>query len=183
MISTEVLKDEHRVIERMINLLKVASEKLNSGEDVSAEIFRKSIDFIRTFADKCHHGKEENILFNEMESRGMPREGGPIGIMLMEHDEGRRFVKGLAEAIEKYEKYNKDAQNEIIRNALGYAELLTQHIFKEDNILYPMADQMFSNEDQKELIERFDKVEQEMGEGIHHKYVELVEKLEKELGI
>ncbi|MDA8189522.1 MAG: hemerythrin domain-containing protein, partial [Dehalococcoidales bacterium] len=103
MSATAALKQEHRVIEKMLKVLFAATQRLQAGEDVDPEILRKAVDFIRNFADRCHHGKEEDNLFPAMESRGVPKFGGPIGIMLVEHDEGRRHVRELAAALDKYE--------------------------------------------------------------------------------
>lgn len=178
------LKEEHEVIERMLRILNVASDKLERGEEVSPEIFKKSIDFIRTFADRCHHGKEEECLFPMVEARGIPRQGGPTGVMLTEHDQGRGFVRSFAEAVEKYEKGDKSAKQAIIQNARGYASLLSQHIPKENDILYPLADRMLGPSEQKELLEKFEKIENErIGAGKHHEFLHLVMDLEKELNI
>jgi len=181
---TSILKEEHRVIERMLTILNVACEKLERGEEVSLDVFKKAIDFIRVFADSCHHGKEEETLFPIVEQRGLPREGGPTGVMRMEHERGRNFVKALAEAVERYEQGDEDAKAAIIENARGYTQLLAQHIPKEDDILYPLADKVLSHQDQKELLERFEKIERErIGEGKHVEYIRLVEKLEQQLKI
>jgi len=147
MSATQSLKEEHQVILRMIRILRVASEKLEKGETVSPQVFKKTVDFVRTFADRCHHGKEEDTLFPVMEKRGIPRQGGPIAVMLMEHDQGRGFVKSLAEAIDKCERGDATAKTAIVQNSRAYAELLSQHIYKEDNILYTMADRVLSPTD------------------------------------
>jgi hemerythrin-like domain-containing protein len=184
MLATESLKEEHQVILRMIKVLVVASDKLEKGEDVSPEVFKKAVDFIRTFADRCHHGKEQDTLFPALGERGIPKHGGPIVVMLMEHEQGRQFVRGLAEAVARYEKGDKTAKSAIIENARGYAELLDQHIYKEDNILYPMGDKVLSESDNRELLERFEKIEREViGEGKHEYYLHMIGELEKELGI
>jgi len=181
---TENLKEEHRVIERMLKILNVACERLERGEEVSPEVFKKTIDFIKTFADRCHHGKEEDTLFPTIEQHGFPRQGGPTGMMLMEHDQGRGFVRAFAEAVEKYERGDKNAKQAIIENARGYTMLLSQHIPKEDEILYPLADKVLRADEQKELLEKFKKIEVErIGEGKHHEYLHLVMELEKELNI
>jgi hemerythrin-like domain-containing protein len=182
--ATENLKEEHRVIERMLRILTVACDKLDKGEEVSPKVFMSAVDFIRTFADSCHHGKEEDVLFPMMEKRGFSRQAGPVGVMLMEHDQGRRFVRVLAEAVEKYERGDKTAKQAIILNVRGYAQLLAQHIPKEDGILYPLADKVLGASDQKELLERFEKIEKEkIGERRHREYLNLVARLEKELNI
>lgn len=182
--ATENLKEEHRIIERMLKILNVACEKLKKDEEVPPEIFKKAIDFIRTFADRCHHGKEEDTLFPMIEQHGFPRQGGPTGVMLLEHDQGRGYVRALAEAVEKYERGDKTVKQAIIENAMGYAMLLSQHIPKEDEILYPMADKVLGLTEQKELLEKFEKIEKErIGEGKHQEYIHLIMDLERELNI
>jgi len=184
MSATENLKEEHQVILRMIKVLNVASEKVNRGEEVDINVFRKAVDFIRIFADRCHHGKEQDTLFPTLGERGIPTHGGPIAVMLTEHEQGRQFVRGLAEAVERYESGDKSARSFIVENARGYAELLDQHIYKEDNILYPMGDRVLSASDNKELLEKFEKIEREIiGEGKHEYYLHMISELEKELGI
>ncbi len=178
MMPTDVLMQEHRVIERMLNILNNAADSVEKGEDVPMTVFEEAIDFIRNFADKWHHSKEEDMLYPAMERRGVPAHGGPIGVMLVEHDMGRKFVSGMAAAVERYKKGDEGAKEAIVENARGYASLLGEHIPKEDTILYPMANQVLSPKDNGELMERFEKVEKEMGEDVHHRYEALVKKLE-----
>jgi len=184
MLATENLREEHQVILRMIKVLIVASDKLEKCDDVSLDVFKKAVDFIHTFADRCHHEKEQDTLFPALGERGVPRHGGPIAVMLMEHEQGRQSVKGLAEALTKYEGGDKTAKSAIVENARGYADLLDRHIYKEDNILYPMGDKVLSESDNRELLEKFEKIEKEIiGEGKHEYYLHMIEELEKELGI
>jgi hemerythrin-like domain-containing protein len=183
-LATENLKDEHRVILRMIKILLVASDKLEKGEAVSPDVFRKAVDFVRVFADRCHHGKEEGELFPLLERKGILKHRGPIAVMLMEHEQGRLFVKGLNEAVEKYEEGDKTAKNAIVENARGYADLLDQHIYKEDNILYPMGSKVLSEADNRELLEKFEGIEKDIiGEGKHEYYLRMIANLEKTLDI
>jgi hemerythrin-like domain-containing protein len=184
MKPTEELKEEHKVILRMLKVLEKAAQNLEEGKEVPRDLFKKAVDFIRNFADRCHHGKEEDTLFPMMEKFGIPKEGGPLGVMLHEHTLGRNFVKGMAEAAEKYEKGDKSAIKSLVENARGYAGLLAPHIFKEDNILYPMADRAIPEKEQTILEEKFEKLEKEiMGIGKHHHYLNLVEELEKIVGV
>jgi len=184
MFATDNLKEEHRVILRMIKVLIVASDKLEKSEEVSLEVFKKAVDFIRTFADHCHHGKEQDTLFPLLEERGILRHRGPIAVLLMEHEQGRQYVKGLDEALVNYEKGDKAAKSSIIKNVRDYAELLDQHIYKEDNVLYPMGDKVLSDSDNKQLLEKFEKIENEIvGEGKHEYYLHVISELERELGI
>ncbi len=180
MKPTEILKEEHKVIKIMLKVLDKICDKLDKNQTVNIEHLEKIVDFIRTFADKCHHGKEEDLLFVSMEEAGIPKEGGPIGVMLEEHEIGRSYVRGMADAISKYKTGDKKFSSEIIKNAKGYIDLLTQHIDKEDNILYVMADMHLSDKEQKRLIKEFEKIEEEkIGKGVHEKYHHLVEELEK----
>jgi hemerythrin-like domain-containing protein len=184
MQPTEILIEEHRIIERMLMIVDTLCDQLEKGENIKIEHFRKAVDFIKNFADKCHHAKEEDILFTMLVEKGMRKDAGPIGVMLAEHKMGRDFVKNLNEALDKYEQGDKAAKEQIIENASGYTQLLKQHILKEDRILYPMSDRILTSDDQKELLEDFERVEkEEMGDGVHQKYQKLVEILEKELGI
>ncbi len=142
------------------------------------------MDFIHTFADRCHHGKEQDTLFPLLGQRGIPTASGPMAVMLMEHEQGRRYVKDLSNAVKKYQLGEKDAKEGIVENAREYAKLLEQHIYKEDNILYPMGDRVLSSQDNQELLEKFDKIEKEIiGEGKHEYYLQVISELEKELGM
>jgi len=117
-----------------------------------------------------------------MEKRGIPRQAGPIGVMLTEHDQGRAYVRGMDEAGKRFASGDKTSLKAALDNARGYAELLRQHIDKEDNILYQMADQVLTTTDQEELLSRFEEVERErIGAGKHEEYVKLVEDLEREM--
>ncbi len=179
----EVLMHEHRMIERMLKVLTAVAQKADTDE-VDVDTFEKGIDFIRTFADRCHHAKEEGEFYPLIEQRGIPKEGGPIGMMLQEHDMGRNYVKGMDEALRKFKDGDKSQAGVISRNAVGYINLLSQHIQKEDNILYPMGNRVISDSDREALIERFEELEEkEIGKGVHEKYHLLVEELEAKLNL
>jgi len=182
MVATEALKKDHRLIEKMLDILQKTAKKLDQGGDAPAEALKNVSVFIKTFADNYHHGKEEELLFKAMEEKGFPREGGPIGVMLIEHDEGRGYSHALAESIEKYSAGDNSAKKAIAENARNYSDLLSQHIPKEDGILYMMADNILSESFQEELLKKFDVVEKEkLGEGGWQKYADLVDQLAKDL--
>lgn len=179
MIATEQLIEEHEVIKLMLSIMEEICKKLESGEKVNSDHLERIVEFIRVFADKCHHSKEEELLFPAMEEAGVPKEGGPIAVMLIEHNYGREYVKGMSQAISKYKSGDTGASAEIVNNARGYIELLTQHIYKENNILYPIADKFLSEKKQKELHEDFERIEIErIGEGTHEKFHELIHQLQ-----
>ena len=150
--TTTILSDEHKNILFVINRVLKECGNIDSGRELDKVFFQKSADFIRNYADKCHHAKEEDILFKELNKDGVLEHCNPIGQMLHEHDLGRGFVKGLSESVEKGDK------TEAVKNARGYCELLQEHIFKEDNILYPMADEALNEDAQKSIAEKFAKI-------------------------
>lgn len=181
MKPTDELKKEHEAIKLMLRIMDAVSKKLDSGEKVDAKNLDGMVEFIRVFADKCHHGKEDGLLFPAMERAGIPRERGPIGVMLLEHMEGRDFVKGMKEAAAKYKKGEKKAGAEFAEQARNYANLLSNHIGKEDNILYPMADARLSEAAQQDLEKGFEKIEEEViGPGRHEEFHKLLHHLEEE---
>lgn len=178
MTPTSELMEEHRVIERMLRLVSKAADKLENGEKVDKELWAGASDFLKNFADKCHHAKEEKLLFVKMMQRGMSGEVGPIAVMLREHEDGRAHVRRIA-ALSAGNLDKKDSA-ELIRHSRGYVELLSQHIQKEDSVLYPMANQILTSDDQEELVEGFEKVEEEiMGRGTHERYHHMIEEWEE----
>ena len=136
MEATRILMDEHRVIERVLGALEAAGARMSAGAPVRAEFFLQAADFIAAFADGCHHRKEEGVLFPALEAAGIPRAGGPIGVMLAEHEEARRITRGLRAAAERMRAGDATAATEARRKASEYAALLRQHIMKEDHVLF-----------------------------------------------
>lgn len=178
MKATQQLMDEHRGIEQMLRILEAVSSRLDAGEQVDQKDLEGMVEFIQVFADRCHHGKEEDLLFGAMNRKGIPSESGPIAVMLHEHGEGRSYVKGLADAVAAYGRGDKSAAAKISSNARGYIALLRQHIGKEDNILYPIADSRFSAEEDSALLEAFDKLENErIGPGRHEAFHAMLDSL------
>lgn len=180
MKPTAELSHEHRAILTMIRILGKMADRLDAGTPVDPDDLERSVQFIRVFADKCHHAKEEGYLFPEMEKAGIPRDRGPIGVMLSEHEEGRKHVAAMAGAIPGIRKADRKAAAIFASAARGYGELLTQHIFKEDHVLFPMADARLSPDQQSSLEACFADVEEKIvGPGTHEEYHRLLERLEK----
>jgi hemerythrin-like domain-containing protein len=184
MEPTTILSNEHRVIEVMLSVLEQLANKALVDKKLEHQSAEEAIDFIRNFADKCHHGKEEAHLFVAMVAKGIPKEGGPIGQMLHEHEQGRAFVRGMVDTLVKADSGDSKVIQEFTSNAFGYVELLRAHIYKEDHILFPLASRILSNEDKIQLIEKFEQVESElMGQANHNKYLGIVKKLADKFNI
>ena len=184
MNPTDILKGEHRVIEQVLDCLdKIAAEAKAHGR-LAAEPARDALSFFRNFADRCHHGKEEAHLFPAMEAKGFPRQGGPTGVMLSEHEQGREHIRGMDAVVEQAATGDAAAVKAFCLHAEGYVELLRAHIAKEDQCLFGMADQAFSPADQARLLEQFERVESEhMGEGTHQRFLELANRLADRYGV
>ena len=182
MQATDILMTEHRVIERVLLALETAAQRLEAGQETPPDFFLNAADFIKGFADGCHHHKEEGVLFKTMVDYGMPSNGGPVGMMLMEHEQGREFTRGMRAAAQKLKDGDASARAAVIQNARGYATLLRQHIQKEDGILFPMADRIIPQPMHAGVIDGFERVEhEETGEGVHEKYLALAERLAAEV--
>jgi hemerythrin-like domain-containing protein len=180
MRPTKELKTEHEAIKWMLRIMERVCARLESGQPVDAGQLERIVEFIQVFADRCHHAKEEDWLFVAMEKAGIPRQSGPIGVMLAEHAMGRNYVKAMSQAIAAYKAGDRPAASKIAENARGYIALLAQHIDKEDNILYPMADRALTETTQQELSEAFKEVERErIGAGRHEAFHELLRELDR----
>ncbi len=153
--ATQNLENDHIYILRLCDVMLAMVEK----QSVDTSHFELVIDLIRKFADGTHHAKEEDLLFPLMGEKGFPSKQGPVAVMLDEHEQGRNYVKEIVEGIQKLKDDNTAALQSIYENMSGYAHLLQGHIDKENNILFRMADQAFSNEEQQNLLVQFTTIE------------------------
>lgn len=180
MKSIEILVEEHRYIKMVLGEIRRQCISIVNGNNVEFRKFYEIIDFVRNFADKYHHKKEEDRLFNIMsEELGMGVVSGPVAGMLMEHDFGRAHMMELEKALQECEKGNMDARVDIIANAIGYEQLLVKHIYKEDNAIYKHAERTLSPVTLERLDKEFEVVEQDSENiAIRNKYVEFAKSLE-----
>ncbi|MFR0779226.1 MAG: hemerythrin domain-containing protein [Zhenhengia sp.] len=181
MKAIEIMMNEHRVIERLIIVVRQICKGIMNGEPICYEDFEKIIDFIRVYSDEHHHGKEEKCLFNQMLVHlGALGEKLIKGGMLVEHDLGRLYVKDLEEALERVKAGDEESKLDVIANAISYTHLLTRHIAKEDELIYPFA----LNKLPEEIVEEVNKAclafEQEAAQkGVQDSYLEVLSKLEE----
>lgn len=154
--TSKILVDEHKNILTVVGILEKECDKLEDSRNIDKDFFVKSIEFIRNYADKFHHSKEEEILFKELCKEEVQEKlhCNPIEQMLHEHDVGRIFIKNLEEGV------NENDVEKALENARAYISLIREHIFKEDNILYPMGDDAISNEEEKKMLKKFKDVEE-----------------------
>lgn len=158
MTPTETLMEEHRLIEQVLDSLETAANCLDDGEPVSPDFFVDAAEFVAGFADRCHHKKEEDILFNAMTAAGVPRDSGPIAVMLREHDAGRRSTQAFRAAAEQMQAGDAGAAADLTRHVYDYVNMLREHIAKEDIVLYPMAEQVLSADDMQAMAKQFEQI-------------------------
>jgi hemerythrin-like domain-containing protein len=179
MRATEILIHEHELILRGVAVLERMARRTTSGQLVPAGDARSIIDFIRKFADGCHHAKEEGVLFPAMQAAGVPGQGGPIGVMLSEHEQGRAAVQAMDEAVSGFGS-DPDAPGAFGRAAFAYASLLSNHIFKENNVLFRMADSVIPASQDAALVAAYDEHEAKVtGPGEHERLHAIIDRLEQ----
>jgi hemerythrin-like domain-containing protein len=173
----EELKTEHRAVEESLRILEGICKKIDAEHRITApRDIERLLDFFAVFVDTCHHGKEEALLFPALERAGVLRQGGPIGVMLAEHVSGRAHIAGMRRAIG--EAVADTAAGDFVHHARGYADLLRQHIFKEDNVLFRIAEERLPEEVKTELLKGFERIEEEkVGHGRHEAFHRMLEEL------
>jgi hemerythrin-like domain-containing protein len=140
MDAVETLLNEHRTIERVLDALVAFADETRRRGATEKEELGRFVLFFAEFADALHHGKEEDVLFEAMTAAGFPREGGPVAVMLREHDHGRALVGALRGFAARDGAWSGTDAQAIADAARAFSDLLHAHIHKEDAILYPMAE-------------------------------------------
>lgn len=184
MQTTQVLQDEHRVIERVLDCLEKLADRCRAEGQVDAEIASDAVTFFRGFADRCHHGKEEALLFPLMEQRGFSPDSGPTAVMRREHVQGRELVGAMHDAIDGAASGDAAGCDAFLRAAHGFLDLLRQHIRKEDQILFPMAEQALTGTDKERLNEDFARADrEEFGEAERQRLLQIAGSLAERCGV
>lgn len=156
------MMQEHELIVEVLAALQAMAEKLDAGEEVARKDVAEFGRFFRDFADKCHHGKEEDRLFVKMVEAGFPKHGGPIAVMLAEHDAGRQEVRGLLTIGAGAGPLSEAERAQVIGYASEFVPLLYAHIQKENNVLYPMAQNAIPPEEFELLDQSCEAFDQEI---------------------
>jgi hemerythrin-like domain-containing protein len=181
MQSIDILMNEHRNIERVVDALERAAAHLARGGVVRPAFFTEAAGFFADYADGVHHAKEEGVLFGAIIDSGMPASEGPIPVMLEEHGEARLFTRALRTAAKRLESGDALAAADVIYAARRYAALIRDHIAKEDEVLFPMAAQMMSPDAESAVAAGMQRLEAlETGSGKMTALLALVDALEAE---
>lgn len=155
----DTLVEEHTVIERVLGILETRIRGIEAGQPVDQSFFTGAIKFVREFADGVHHQKEESVLFPALCDAGLPKEAGPVGVMLYEHDEGRQYIRAMEAALPEAAAGDEASRSRLIEATLGYVNLLRAHIDKENFILFPMADNVLTGPQKETVTDGFEKAQ------------------------
>ncbi len=174
--ATKNLEKDHEYILRLIDVM----EKMVQTSHTQVVNLETAVNLIKNYADAYHHAKEENLLFPLLGKKGFSAGQGPVAVMLHDHAQGRNYVKAMTREIENYKNGNESALALINENMMGYIVLLRSHIAKENDVLFRMADNVLSENEQQELLQEFAKVEKSnFGGGVLNTYIQSIENLEK----
>jgi hemerythrin-like domain-containing protein len=180
MKAIQDLRMEHDAVRLTLRVLERIAQKIEQkGTPEDLRHVDQLLEFFSVFVDKCHHGKEEEQLFPALEQSGVARDRGPIGVMLWEHELGRECVKKMKDAFSRIKAGIPQAATDFARSAGDYISLLNQHIEKENNVLFPMAERQLSEATLAELSQGFDRIEvQKIGIGKHEEFHKMIDQLE-----
>ena len=174
----EYLVAEHEMIERAMGVLKKGLQKLGHGAADSAGLL-PAVDFLLEFGDRLHNVKEEKVLFPLMEKRGIPR-GGPIGVMLMEHEAERGLLEKMLTAIPKLGNLSSDEVRQLAKDGLEYLSIRANHIWKENDVLYAMGRQVLTDRDNEYVMGEFQRLNSEIyGPDADTHFAEVLETVER----
>ena len=163
MTPTQVMEAEHRLIETVVKAMGGVADAIEKGQRADAATLATAVEFFRVYADKLHHGKEETLFFPMLVKRGVPPQGCPIGGLNHEHEKGRALVGALAEQAPAYAQGRPGAKEGLLETLRGILDLYQNHIWKEDAMVFPMADKVLTAADQTELTKEFAEVDRAVG--------------------
>jgi hemerythrin-like domain-containing protein len=169
---------EHRLIERMISVIKDVLGKIESKHRVDPMFVDIAVDFIRVYADRTHHGKEEDILFRELNNKPLTAEDRQIMKELIEeHVFGRQTTKALVDANTRYWNGDATALTDIAAKLQTLIEFYPKHIEKEDKVFFPSSRSYFTDKEDQTMLAEFWEFDRKM---IHEKYNSVVEGFESQ---
>ena len=185
MDAIDLMMEEHKYISRGLKVFRKLSIEILNTNTVDFTSFEKMILFVRNYADKHHHNKEEVVLFKKMETQlGEKMVKGPLSGMYIEHDLGRQHIKLLEEALLRVKNGDSESQVDIIANSICYSDLLTRHIEKEDKLIYTFARRALNKADIDDINVSCEELESlATKNNLQKQYIDVLEMLEKKHGI
>ncbi len=182
MRATDILREEHVILERALVALDIAAVGAAHQKEVRPGFFIDAYGFVLDFTEGFHFKKEEDLLFKLLVAKGLPVDGGEIGSLLADHQQSHRYIRAMLEAARQWESENELARSEVIWATSGYTGLLHAHIKRENNVLFNLVAQELTREEQKRLAEEFEKFNRlDTGEHLHEKYLKMALAMEIEV--
>lgn len=176
MLPVGLLMIEHRIIERMISLMTLELKKITEENKADPDFLSAALDFLKIYADKCHHGKEEDILFTVLEQKSLAEEHKKmLKELLEEHVASRKIVAVLTESADKYAHADNFALKDIAGNIQALVQLYSQHIVKEDKVFFLPVMEYLSKQEQDKMIRDFRNFDRDF---IHEVYKNTLKKWE-----
>ena len=172
------LKHEHRVIERALRALDGMSAKIEAGDTVPHQSIAELFEFLSTFGDRYHHGKEEKYLFPALLREGVAPRGGATDVLAREHDMERKLISELGRAVDSYSEGNAGSRASFAKTARQYVDLMVEHFQKEDRALFKLANDYLDESAKEDLGRRFKEAEAELGSGSRRRYQQMAANLE-----
>lgn len=163
MNATAVLEHEHRSAETVVVTMSTIADHLEQGRRIDASLLTEVIFFLRIFAGQCQKAKEESLLFPALEAKCVSDSGCPVATLKNEHRKAGSLTLELLEAADAYAAGQPSAPNSLMRTLRALASLYREHIWKENHVLLPLAEQVLSAEEQDSLYEAFQGVESKIG--------------------
>ena len=180
-MSTQSLRKDHKLIEKVLQALYATIKLLKDGKQIPEQILLPTIDFTQNFTDVCHHTKEEKSLFPALEKAGLPSKMGPIAMMLIDHERSREIGNSMENSAKEY--LSSGNSEKLISDMQLYVDHITEHLWKENNKLFMMAEarlQYVSEKVDKELSGIEESQLNELGKSRQH-YEELAENLTRDV--
>lgn len=184
---TEILKKDHKIIKDIIKILESCACSLEEGRKCDLDILNGSMNLIKNFNHKYHRRTEESVLFKIAEKKSAPWRTVNIGSMLREHEEGAEQVRQVADLLRESVAggiSNKKIKKAVIKNLYAYSSLLGSHLLQEEKTLYPMIESLLTNQERKNILQSFERLEREMMEiGDKERYANLIKDFKKRLAV
>lgn len=175
-ICIDMLVNEHKVILQVVGNLEKFALAMRNAVRIDAELLREAVIFMREYADKCHHGKEEDLLFPAFIDHGVPPQGCPIAALLHEHKSGRELVGNLDKAVDDFQAKKSGAEESMLAAIDGLAKLYPNHIWKEDAMVFPMTDNLLPVGIVNNLTKQFEALDARFGPDFFARHSDFVKR-------
>ncbi|HEX8925007.1 MAG TPA: hemerythrin domain-containing protein, partial [Terriglobales bacterium] len=179
--ATEALEREHELIQKVVAIMAQLVSQLELRHAVSSEVLRDLLQFMREFSEQCHHGKEESYFFPYLESKGVPSTGCPLAALKGEHAKSRQLLDDLNSAAAIYIGNPENGRLALTDVLQSLVTLYPAHMWKEDYLLFPMADKVLGEADHESLLRQFEMAEQVLGSNAHERFSRLADELSERI--